>query len=184
MAITARSNGTTLSQKIPAPRLKSACAARQPRLSPLAQNHRAPAPGVVGLPAEVHSDPNLGESGTLTGCSHYVQINCNLASINLPMVDDPPTRPQFNPNPVAELYITIEDGDIRIKLRMAGPLAQSTIVLGAKPVSAGAYSLTISKCSVSCRLRRMVFAILPTCPKPGTASSPRSRRSRYSPNSK
>ena len=89
--------------------------------------------------AEVHSDPNLGESGTLTGCAHFVQINCNLASINLPMVDDPPPRPQFNPNPVAELCITIEDGDIRLKLRISGPLAQDIIVLGAAPVSAGVY---------------------------------------------
>ena len=88
---------------------------------------------------EVHSDPNLGQSGTLTGCAHFVQINCNLASINLPMVDDPPPRPQFGPNPVAELCITSEDGDIRIKLRISGPLAQHTIVLGAAPVSAGVY---------------------------------------------
>ena len=88
---------------------------------------------------ECRSEPNLGQSGTLTGCAHYVQINCNLASIGLPMVDDPPARPQFELNPVTELCVIKTDGDIRLKLKVSGPLAQYTIVLGAKPVSAGVY---------------------------------------------
>ncbi len=55
------------------------------------------------------------------------------------MVDDPPTRPQFELNPVMELCIVKIDGSFRLKLKVSGPLAQYTIVLGAKPVSAGVY---------------------------------------------
>ena len=85
----------------------------------------------------VPSRPRQGQSGPLTGCAFFVKINCNRASIDLPMLLDPPERPQFAPNPVEELAITNTAGDIALKLRVSGTPAQYTIVLGAAPCSAG-----------------------------------------------
>lgn len=87
----------------------------------------------------VSTRPKFGQSGPLTGCAFFIQINCNLASIDLPMVVDPPERPQFGLNPVRELSATNTGGDIALKLKVSGALAQYTIVLGAAPCSAGVY---------------------------------------------
>jgi hypothetical protein len=87
--------------------------------------------------ANLTSRPNLGQCGPLTGCAFFVQINCQRAAINLPMLLDPPERPQFPVNPVGELVISNASGDINLKLSVSGAPAEHIMVLGAAPCSAG-----------------------------------------------
>jgi hypothetical protein len=49
----------------------------------------------------------------------------------------PPKPEKFRPNPVEELVITIRNGVLRIRLRVAGITAAHTVVLGSPPCSAG-----------------------------------------------
>lgn len=81
--------------------------------------------------------PNLNQSGALSAYALFVQINCNLAAIGLPMVCDPPARPQFGRNPVDQLTVTNTKGVIAIQLTLSGKLPQYLIVLGTKPRGAG-----------------------------------------------
>jgi len=85
----------------------------------------------------VSSRPRLGQSGPLTGCAYFVQINCNLASIGLPMVLMPPERPRFSRSPVGALVITNTGGEVSLKLAVAGTPDQHIIVFGAAPCSTG-----------------------------------------------
>ena len=48
----------------------------------------------------VHSRPNLGISGRLSGCQLFKKINRVLATCHRPPLLDPPPLPQFGPNPV------------------------------------------------------------------------------------
>jgi hypothetical protein len=79
----------------------------------------------------------LNQSGPLSGYLLFVKINCNRAVVGLPMVLDPPAVPRFGPNPVGQLTITNTNGAIALKLSVSGLPAQHTVVLGAKPCSAG-----------------------------------------------
>src|SRR5208283_6060338 len=64
----------------------------------------------------IQSRPRLGQSGYLTGCQLFSQINFNLAYLNEPMVVEPTDRPVFNTNPVGELVIANTAGVIGLKL--------------------------------------------------------------------
>ena len=83
------------------------------------------------------SRPRLGQSGPLTGCAYFIQVNCNLASIGLPMVVMPPDRPHFSRSPVGELVINNIGGEVTLKVKVAGAPAQDIILLAAAPCSAG-----------------------------------------------
>jgi hypothetical protein len=71
-------------------------------------------------------------------CYHYfMSVNTQRAELGLPQLDLPPVEPVLSPNPVAELVITNIGDEITIKLRVAGPTAQYTLVQGAAPVRTG-----------------------------------------------
>jgi hypothetical protein len=79
----------------------------------------------------------LGQSSRLSGYLLFVQINCNLAAIGLPMVLDPPAAPRFPANPVGQLFITNNNGSVGFQLSVASTPVQFTIVFGSRPRSAG-----------------------------------------------
>jgi hypothetical protein len=71
-------------------------------------------------------------------CYHYfVSVNTQRADLGLPQFDLPPAEPLLSPNPVAELVITNTGGRIMLKLRVASPPAQYTLVQGAAPIRSG-----------------------------------------------
>ena len=86
---------------------------------------------------QLPSRPRLGQSGPLTGCAYFIQVNCNLASIGLPMVVMLPERPHFSRSPVGEFVINNAAGEVTLKLKVAGTPAQDIILLAAAPCSAG-----------------------------------------------
>jgi hypothetical protein len=79
----------------------------------------------------------LNQSGRLSGYLLFMKINCNLAAVGLEMLLDPPEAPKFGPNPVGQLTITNSNGVIAIKLSVSAEPAQSIVVSGSKPRSAG-----------------------------------------------
>ena len=79
----------------------------------------------------------LQQSGRLSGYLLFIQINCNLAAIGLPMVLNPPAVPKFPDNPVGELLITNTNGLVRFQLSVSGVPTRFTIVYGSPPRSAG-----------------------------------------------
>jgi len=79
----------------------------------------------------------LNQSGRLSGYLLFMKINCNLAAVGLEMLLDPPEAPKFGPNPVGQLTITNSNGVIAIKLSVSSEPAQSIVVYGSKPRSAG-----------------------------------------------
>ncbi len=81
--------------------------------------------------------PRLQQSGRLSGYLLFIQINCNLAAIGLPMVLDPPAVPQFPDNPVGRLLVTSTNGSVRLQLEVSGPPTRFTIVSASRPRSAG-----------------------------------------------
>ena len=85
----------------------------------------------------VRTRRRLNQSGALSGYLLFVKINCNLASLGLPTVADPPEAPRFGPNPVGQLTITGAKGDIALKLEVAGKTVPYIVLLGTKPRSAG-----------------------------------------------
>jgi hypothetical protein len=87
---------------------------------------------------DARTRPRLNQSGRLSGFLLFVRINCNLAKHNLAPVDEPPAVPQLGRNPVGQLLITNTQGDISIKLSVSAKPAQYLVVLGTKPLSAGA----------------------------------------------
>jgi hypothetical protein len=87
---------------------------------------------------EVDSHPSLGQSGSLTGCQLFTKINFNLAIVGADQVDEPPERPEFGKNPVGALLITNTGEGIALHLRVTGTPAQPILVLGYRPISAGA----------------------------------------------
>jgi hypothetical protein len=91
----------------------------------------------IAFARRVSSRPRMGQSGPLTGLACFVKVNCNLASISLPMVVSPPDRPRLGVNPVGALMADRTDGEVVLKLKVAGTPAHDIIVLAAAPCSAG-----------------------------------------------
>ena len=85
----------------------------------------------------VRTRRRLNQSGVLSGYLLFVKINCNLASLGLSTVTDPPDAPRFGPNPVGQLTITGTKGAIALKLEVSGKTGQYIVLLGTKPRSAG-----------------------------------------------
>jgi hypothetical protein len=78
-----------------------------------------------------------GRRGRLNGYNFFVSLNMRRADLDLPQFDLPPAEPDFSPNPVAELVITITGGMITLKLRVPTQPSQYTLVQGAAPVRTG-----------------------------------------------
>ena len=83
------------------------------------------------------SEPRLGQPGPLTGCQAYIGFNCVLTACGQPSTDIPPDRVTFANNPVGDLTITNDDGDISLKLGVARAPTQLVMVLATAPCSAG-----------------------------------------------
>ncbi len=82
------------------------------------------------------SRKHLNQSGGLLTYQLFCRINCNLAAIGLPMVVEPPPRPEFGDDPVAQFKITDTEGIIALKLVLRGDPVQYIVVMGAEPRSA------------------------------------------------
>lgn len=85
----------------------------------------------------VRTRRRVNQSGALSGYLLFVKINCNLASLGLPTVADPPDAPRFGLSPVGQLTITDAKGGIALKLDLSGKTVQYIVLLGTKPRSAG-----------------------------------------------
>ena len=135
---TASSNGATLSPATPTPRPKPRAAKPLGRARflwrTLTDEQRA-AWNATARGARTRR--YLNQSGPLTGYLLFVKINCNLATVGLPMSLDPTDAPRFGPNPVRQFTITNTSGDVALKLGVSGKPAQYIVVLGTKPRSAG-----------------------------------------------
>ena len=83
------------------------------------------------------TEPSLNQSGRLSGYLLFMRINCNLAAIGLPMIQDPPDTPRFGANPVGQLGITNTNSLISLKLKVSRTPAADILVFGSKPHSAG-----------------------------------------------
>jgi hypothetical protein len=79
----------------------------------------------------------MGRSTSLPGYNLYVRMNTFRLDIGLSVFDLPPALPPFTPNPVAELLATKEGDVFKLKLHVLSPPAEHTLVLGARPCSAG-----------------------------------------------
>ena len=83
------------------------------------------------------TEPSLNQSGRLSGYLLFVRVNCNLAAIGLPMMQDAPDTPRFGENPVGPLSITNNKCVIALKLKVSRAPAADILVFGSKPLSAG-----------------------------------------------
>jgi hypothetical protein len=86
----------------------------------------------------IQSRRRMNQSGALLGHQLFTKINFNLVIAGQSQVDVPTERPQFDPNPVGEITITNNGGEIRLKLRVSATPTQPIVVLGYTPMSAGA----------------------------------------------
>jgi hypothetical protein len=84
---------------------------------------------------KVQSRPRLGR-GPLTGQMHFTGINSARSAIGREFLRQPPERVVGGPNVVEELTITCEQGRLKLKLRVSGPVAGDIMVLGAAPCRA------------------------------------------------
>jgi hypothetical protein len=67
----------------------------------------------------IHSRPNLGLSGRLSGCQLFKKINRLLATCHRQPLLDPPPMPQFGPNPVQGFEIRKARGRIALILKVS-----------------------------------------------------------------
>ncbi len=75
-----------------------------------------------------------GRQVRLNAYNLFVRLNVRRADLGLPQFDLPPAEPVFSLNPVAELVADFAGGSFTLKVRVAGPVAQYTLVYGAAPV--------------------------------------------------
>ena len=87
--------------------------------------------------AKVRSRPRLWQSGWLTGQTFFAGINSARSRIGREMLLWPPDALVFQPNPVAGLSLSEEQGRMRLRVRMVGPVVGDIMVFGAAPCSAG-----------------------------------------------
>ena len=87
--------------------------------------------------ARVMSHPRLWQRGPLTGEMHFTGINSARWRIGREILLWPPERVEFSPSPVAGLSIRSDNGRMRLRLRVSGPVAEDIMVIGQAPCSAG-----------------------------------------------
>jgi hypothetical protein len=86
---------------------------------------------------KVLSHPRLEQSGPLTGQQHFEGINSARARIGREMLLWPPERVVFGPNPVEGLSMSDDQGRMRLKVRVVGPVVEDIMVFGAALCSTG-----------------------------------------------
>jgi hypothetical protein len=89
----------------------------------------------VGV-AEVMLSRRRLDRGPLTGQLLFHKLNFVLRLVGREPLEWPVRREVFRPNPVGELKIQWEHGQLRLKLRRIGPMADDIMVYGEAPVSA------------------------------------------------
>jgi hypothetical protein len=89
------------------------------------------------LAKETPSRVRLGKSHAVTGQNCYVAVNSVLACLGRKMVLDAPALAAFGANPVGALKLSRGKGGLRLRLGVAGPVAEEIMVYGAPPCSAG-----------------------------------------------
>jgi hypothetical protein len=94
-------------------------------------------PAWIAEAAKEQSHPRLEQSGPLTGAQYFARINCARNCIGRERLVWPPERVAFGPSPVGGLSISWENGRVRLKVRVAGPVVEDIMVFGAAPCSAG-----------------------------------------------
>ena len=73
--------------------------------------------------------------GPLTGEMLFMKLNFVLWLLGRELLQWPPSPVVFDSNPVGELMIRREHGQLRIKLRVDGPVVEDIMVYGEAPVS-------------------------------------------------
>ena len=79
----------------------------------------------------------LGREVPLNSYSYFCRINFCRLDLGLSLFDLPPVIPTFPSNPIQELLITNDGGNIVLKLRVPSLPVQYTVVQGASPRSPG-----------------------------------------------
>ena len=77
------------------------------------------------------------EQGPLTGAMLFIKLNFVLWLAGREFLVWPTPRVVLGPNPVGELMIRREHGQLRLKLRVCGPVAEDILVYGEAAMSAG-----------------------------------------------
>jgi hypothetical protein len=85
----------------------------------------------------VPSRPKLGKPRPLDGQKLFNKINTVLATCGREPLLEPPSRPQFGPNPVVALTASNDRGGIALKLSISQPPAEDIMVFASPPCSAG-----------------------------------------------
>ena len=75
-----------------------------------------------GLSEEVHSRPNLGISGRLSGCLLFKKLNLVLVTCQRQPLLDPPPLPEFSPNPIKGFEIRKLRNRIALILKVSAKL--------------------------------------------------------------
>ena len=88
--------------------------------------------------AKVRSHPRLWQAGWLSGQTFFAGINSARSRIGRErLLLWPPEPVMFGPNPVDGLSVSEEQGRLRLRVRVAGPVIGDIMVFGAAPCSAG-----------------------------------------------
>lgn len=87
--------------------------------------------------ADSYTINRLGRQVALNGYNYFVRINSARVDIGLSLLDLPPQVPTFPMNPVGQLVITNNGGDIALKLQVPASPVEHTLVQGAAPCSPG-----------------------------------------------
>ncbi len=80
----------------------------------------------------------LNQSGRFSAYLQFMQINLNLAGIDLPALLDAPERPHFGSNPVSAFAIIATEGTIALQLTVEQEPEQYVVILGTEPLGPGA----------------------------------------------
>ena len=88
--------------------------------------------------AKVRSRPRLWQAGWRSGQTHFAGISNARSRIGREkLLLWPPEPVVFEPSPVAGLSMSEEQGRLRLKVRVVGPVVGDIMVFGAAPCSAG-----------------------------------------------
>jgi hypothetical protein len=100
-----------------------------------------------------NSKPKLGQSGALTGCQLYTQVNATLNLVSAQNVTEPPAIPAIPPLVLTGVHITNALGVLAIYFDCPDDPTEYTLIRASAPMSQGR-----NTCSS--------FRLLGTCPAP------------------
>jgi hypothetical protein len=86
---------------------------------------------------QVHSRPQGGQCGPLSGQVLYTAISRNQAALGLPPHDFPPERPDFPSLPVTGFTISLNDGQLALNLALSQTPVGHILVFASCPYNQG-----------------------------------------------